>query len=270
MTATAETRHGINPATGEPNAPVPLSTQKDLDDAVAAARKSQKAWAKTTFEERRAKLHAYADALETYRDDFVGLLIAEQGKAYALARGELDKTIGMIRGISELQLVEEVVKDDGVRSATLRYVPIGVTCGLVPWNFPVWLAWGKIAPAVYAGNAIIIKPSPDTPYSGLKLVELATHFFPPGVIQVLSGGHDLGPLCTAHPGIDKISFTGSTATGKLVMESCSKTLKRVTLELGGNDAAIICEDVDIENVVPQARLSKYPSILYTSSWHACY
>lgn len=264
MTTTAETRHGVNPATGEANPPVPLSTQKDLDDAVAAAKKAQKAWAKTTFEERRTKLHAYLDAFETYRDDFVKLLITEQGKAYILAQDEFDRTVTMIRDTPKLQLVEEVVDDDGNRSATLRYIPIGVTCGLVPWNYPLLLAWGKIAPAVYAGNAIIIKPSPDTPYGGLKLVELALQFFPPGVVQVLSGGHDLGPMCTAHPGIDKISFTGSSATGRLVMESCSKTLKRVTLELGGNDAAIICEDVDIEKVVPQVRLPSKVSLTFRS------
>lgn len=254
MTTTAGTRQSLNPATGEPNPPVPLSTRQDLDDAVAAARKAQRVWAKTSFEERRTKLQAYVDAFETYRDDFVNLLIREQGKPYNFARDEVDRTATMIRATSKLELVEEVVEDDGQRSATLRYVPIGVTCGLVPWNYPLLLAWGKIAPAVYAGNAIIIKPSPDTPYGGLKLVELAMQFFPPGVIQVLSGGHDLGPMCTAHPGIDKISFTGSSATGRLVMESCSKTLKRVTLELGGNDAAIICEDVDIEETVPKVML----------------
>ncbi|MCJ1470985.1 hypothetical protein MMC07_009633 [Pseudocyphellaria aurata] len=264
LTTTAGTRQSVNPATGEPNPPVPLSTRQDLDDAVAAARKAQRVWAKTSFEERRTKLQAYLDAFETYRDDFVKLLIKEQGKAYKLAHDEIDRTVAMIRATSKLELVEEIVEDDGKRSATLRYVPIGVTCGLVPWNYPLLLAWGKIAPAVYAGNSIIIKPSPDTPYGGLKLVELAMQFFPPGVIQVLSGGHDLGPMCTAHPGIDKISFTGSSATGRLVMESCSKTLKRVTLELGGNDAAIICEDVDIAETVP-----KVATLCFLNSGQIC-
>ena len=113
---------------------------------------------------------------------------------------------------------------------------------------------GKMAAAVYAGNAIIMKPSPDTPYTGLKYVELANQFFPPGVVQALSGAHDLGTMCTAHLGIDKISFTGSIATGKKVMESCAKTLKRVTLELGGNDAAIVCEDVEVKKIVPKVSI----------------
>ena len=249
MSATAETRQSVNPATGEPNPKVPVSTQKELDSAVAAAKQAYKTWRKTTLEDRREKLHAYADVLETYRDDFINLLIAEQGKAFGLAQDEFNRTMRMIRNTPNLQLTEEVVEDTEDRSATVRYVPIGVGCALVPWNYPLLLAWGKIAPAVYAGNTIIVKPSPDTPYCGLKLVELTMRFFPPGVIQALSGGHDLGPLCTAHPDVDKISFTGSIAVGKKVMESCSKTLKRVTLELGGNDAAIVCEDVDFDKVV---------------------
>lgn len=157
----------------------------------------------------------------------------------------------MIRQTAELELTEEVVETTDTMVARVRYVPIGVGCGLVPWNYPLLLAVGKLAPALWAGNAIIIKPSPDTPYCGLKVVELGNRFFPKGVLQALSGGHELGPMCTTHPGIDKIAFTGSIETGKKVMESCAGTLKRVTLELGGNDSCIICEDIDVENVAPQ-------------------
>lgn len=112
-------------------------------------------------------------------------------------------------------------------------------------------------PALYTGNTFIMKPSPFTPYCDLKLAELGTRCFPPGVFQCLSGGDDLGPMFTLHPGIDKIAFTGSTETGKKVMENCAKTLKRVTLELGGNDAAIVCKDVDIAKIIPQVRTSLY-------------
>ena len=261
MTNTAETRHTLNPATCEPNSEVPLSTRQDLDHAVEAARKAQKSWAKTTFEERRNRLNAYADALETYRNEFVDLIISEQGKSYGLAQDEFTRTLRAIRVTSNLELSEEVVEDSEERTAVVRYIPIGVTCALVPWNYPLLLAWVKMAAALYSGNALIVKPSPDTPYCGLKIVELGINFFPPGILQALSGGHDLGPLCTAHPGIDKISFTGSIATGRLVMESCAKTLKRVTLELGGNDAAIICEDVDIDKIVPSVRTKYSPDTI---------
>ncbi len=158
-----------------------------------------------------------------------------------------------LKALPDLKLPEDIIEDTEDRQIINRYTPLGVACGIVPWNYPVLLACGKIAPALYTGNAIILKPSPYTPYCDLKLGELGQQFFPSGVFQVLSGGDDLGPMLTSHPGIDKVSFTGSSVTGKKVMESCSKTLKRVTLELGGNDPAIICEDVDIEKVIPKVK-----------------
>jgi acyl-CoA reductase-like NAD-dependent aldehyde dehydrogenase len=141
---------------------------------------------------------------------------------------------------------------------------LGVVAGIVPWNFPIQLACGKIAPALITGNVIIIKPSPFTPYCDLKLVELAQQFFPPGVVQALCGDDSLGPQLTEHPGIDKISFTGSTATGKKVMESASKTLKRITLELGGKDPAIVCKSVDIKEVAP-----KIATLAFLNSGQIC-
>lgn len=147
------------------------------------------------------------------------------------AKAEVGAGSTWLRAFNKLELKEEVIQEDDTKMTIQRYTPLGVVVGIVPWNFPIHLACGKIGPSVLTGNPIIIKPSPFTPYCDLKLVELAQQFFPPGVVQVLSGGDDLGPMLTIHPGIDKISFTGSTFTGKKVMESASKTLKRVTLEL---------------------------------------
>lgn len=169
------------------------------------------------------------------------------------AKFEIDYSLQILRGIAKLELPSQKIEEEK-RTMLVRYTPLGVVCGIVPWNYPILLAIGKIAPAVVTGNAIIIKPSPFTPNGGLKLVELAQRFFPPGVVQALSGDDNLGPWLTSHPVPSKISFTGSTATGKKVMESASKTLKRVTLELGGNDPAIVCEDVNIEEVAPQVRV----------------
>ncbi|KAM5435698.1 hypothetical protein MferCBS31731_006147 [Microsporum ferrugineum] len=251
LTTTSATRHGINPANKKPNAEVPVSTQADLDNAVAAARIAFNKWSKTTFEERRKALHGYADGVEYYKEDFAHLLVAEQGKPLDQARGEVGAAVSFLRALSSLSMSEEVLEDTETHKIIGRYTPIGVAGGIVPWNYPVLLACGKIASAIYTGNSLIVKPSPFTPYCSLKLGELGLQYFPPGVLQVLSGGDDLGPMMTAHSGIDKISFTGSIATGKKVMESCAKTLKRVTLELGGNDAAVVCEDVDLEEVVPK-------------------
>jgi acyl-CoA reductase-like NAD-dependent aldehyde dehydrogenase len=168
------------------------------------------------------------------------------------ARMEMDEAVACMRAAASTELPIEKT-DAGDKEIIIRYTPLGVAVGLVPWNFPIVLAAVKIASAVVTGNPIILKPSPFTPAGGLKLVELAQRYFPPGVVQGLSGDDNLGIWLTAHPTPAKISFTGSTATGKKVMESASKTLKRVTLELGGKDPAIICEDVDIDAVAFQVK-----------------
>lgn len=177
-------------------------------------------------------------------------VMADCCRQLMFANMEFDIALTITRTMAKMEIPEEKY-EDGDKQTIVRYTPLGVAVGIVPWNFPILLALGKIAPAVVTGNAIIIKPSPFTPAGDLKLVELAQRFFPPGVVQCLSGDDSLGPLLTAHPVPAKISFTGSTATGKKVMESASKTLKRVTLELGGKDPAIICEDVNIEEVAPK-------------------
>ncbi|KNA98361.1 aldehyde dehydrogenase (NAD+) [Fusarium oxysporum f. sp. lycopersici 4287] len=170
---------------------------------------------------------------------------------------EIDAAIAFIRGLAHIELPEDVIEDDDKRTIITRYVPIGVVGAIIPWNFPFLLAASKITPALLTGNVVIIKPSPFTPYCGLKLVELAQQSFPPGVVQSLSGDDRLGPWLTSHPGIDKISFTGSSTTGKLVLQSAAGTLKRVTLELGGNDPAIIFPDVDVDKVAEKVALYSF-------------
>lgn len=156
-----------------------------------------------------------------------------------------------MRRLAEMELEDKLVEDDGEKKIIVRYTPLGVAVGITPWNFPVIQVLLKITPAVVTGNTIVIKPSPFTPYCALKIGELAQHFFPPGVVQVLGGGDDLGPMLTNHPTPSKIAFTGSTATGKKVAEAASLTLKRVTLELGGNDPAVILPDVNLDKVIPK-------------------
>lgn len=231
-----------------------------MDHAVSCARKAFRPWSNTPLEKRREALLAFADAIQAHEKEFTQLLTLEQGKPLSQSTVEFGMGVSWIRAFCDMKLPEEVIEDNEERKITNRYTPLGVCCGIVPWNFPILLMLGKVAPALYTGNTIIIKPSPYTPYCNLKFGELGTKFFPPGVLQVLSGGDDLGPMLTAHPDIDKISFTGSSVTGKKVMESCAKTLKRITLELGGNDPAIVCEDVDIQKVVP--KVSRKPLELH--------
>lgn len=143
---------------------------------------------------------------------------------------EIDNSLHWMRTMAAMEIPEES-QASGNNNVVTRYTPLGVAVAIVPWNYPILLAAGKLVPALLTGNTMIIKPSPFTPAGDLKLVELAQQFFPPGVLQCLSGDDNLGPWLTSHPVPAKISFTGSTATGKKVMESASKTLKRVTLEL---------------------------------------
>lgn len=261
---TSESRHSVNPATGKPLYDVPVATSKDVDNAVECAQAAFKSWSSVSFERRAALLIDYADAIARYREPLEKLLVLEQGKPLALAKIEFDMSLKWLRAFATMEVKDELLHDNDEHTIFQTFPPIGVCCGIVPWNWPVLLGLGKIGPALITGNTIIIKPSPYTPYCDLKLGEIAMKIFPPGVLQVLSGGDDLGPMLTAHPGIDKITFTGSTMTGKKIMESCAKTLKRVTLELGGNDAAIICDDVDIENIVP-----KIATLAFLNSGQIC-
>lgn len=232
---------------------MPLSGQEEVDRAVEAAGAAFQAWRSLSWDERGSYLSKLADAIEANHDDIRDLLVNESGKPFNTANTETQLSIGHLRVTAGLRLPDEKVVDEPERTGIVRYRPIGVGCAIVPWNWPLLLGIGKIGPAVLAGNTIVVKPSPYAPYTLLKIGQLASKIFPPGVIQVLSGDESLGPRLTAHPGVAKVSFTGSTSTGRKVAEICGRTLKRVTLELGGNDAAIVCEDADLAKVVPQVR-----------------
>lgn len=251
MVPTATTRHSLNPSDAQPLYEVPVATQKDVDAAVDASKKAFKTWSQVPFAERAALLLKYADLVDHHRTELEKLLVKEQGKPLGLAKTEFDMALGWLRTFATMEVKDEILDENDERIIIQTFPPIGVSCGIVPWNWPILLGLGKLGPAIITGNTFIMKPSPYTPYTDLKLGELGMSIFPPGVFQVLSGGDDLGPMLTEHPGIDKVVFTGSISTGRKVMASCAKTLKRVTLELGGNDPAIVCEDVDIEKIVPK-------------------
>lgn len=194
---------------------------------------------------------AYADAVEANREELEKLDTMESGKPLIVAKKEFSDTIVWLRKFATMELQDTILDENDERIIYGTHQPLGVCGAIVPWNWPVLLGLGKIAPALMTGNTIIMKPSPFTPYTDLKLCELAMSIFPPGVFQILSGDDALGPWMTEHPGIDLITFTGSVRTGKLVAASCSKTLKRCVLELGGNDALIVCDDVDIPKCLPK-------------------
>jgi len=240
-----------NPATGEQIAAVPAMSRAQLDEAVAAARAAFPAWAATPVEKRQAIVSAFGDRLEEHAEEFMTLLTREQGKPRAGAEWEVFGSVAWFREIAKQSLPDEVLVDSAERLAITRYTPVGVVGAIVPWNFPILLAVWKIAPALVAGCTTIVKPSPFTPLCDLKMVELLQDLVPPGVLSAVAGDDDLGKWMTSHPDIDKIAFTGNTETGKHVMASAAGTLKRLTLELGGNDPAIVLPDVDPAKVAPQ-------------------
>ncbi len=238
----------INPATGEVFEHCPSAGPAELDAAVTAARAAYPAWKALSYAQRAAKLADCAEALKAHQEPLAQLLTQEQGKPLQQSRDEIGRAAALSVGMTKIAIKNEIIEDSAERYIELRYLPLGVAGIITPWNAPVNLAIGPLTSALYTGNCAIIKPSPFTPLTTLRLGEIIRALLPPGVINVLAGGDELGAVLTAHPGIDKISFTGSVATGKKVMASCASTLKRVTLELGGNDAAIVLEDVDVKAV----------------------
>ncbi|MDX2335747.1 aldehyde dehydrogenase family protein [Brevundimonas vesicularis] len=240
-----------NPATGEVFAQAPAAGAAELDRAVAAATRAFETWKTTPIEERRAALVKAADIIEANAEELAALFTREHGRPLRGALAEIQGSAMWLKAGSMLDIPVDVTEDSDTRRVEVHHVPLGVVCAIVPWNFPVLLAAWKIGPALLAGNTLVLKPSPFTPLTTLRIGELLRDVFPRGVFNVISGDDALGPLMTAHKGFAKITFTGSTATGRRVMESAAKDLKRITLELGGNDAAIILPDVDVDAVAAQ-------------------
>ena len=238
----------VNPATEEVIGQVPDCSRAQLDEAVAAARAAYPAWRDTPYADRQAALGRIAATLMTHAEELQRLLTAEQGKPLADALGEIQAGAWWIGEVAKNELPVTVTDAMPGQRSTTRHVPLGVVGAIVPWNFPVLLALWKIGPALLTGNTMVLKPSPFTPLATLRLAELLRDQLPAGVLNIVTGGDQLGPWLTEHPGIDKISFTGSTATGRRVMASAAANLKRLTLELGGNDAAIVLDDVDVDAI----------------------
>ncbi|EXJ67392.1 uncharacterized protein A1O5_09405 [Cladophialophora psammophila CBS 110553] len=260
--------NGIDPANCEKLWDTPVASKVDVNDAVEAAKKAFKEWKKTTFDQRVQLLREWQDALKIYSEEFSLIIMRENGKPVSAAipmlfghclNSEKKKFadvevqhsfVNMFEYFLSLKIPEEhhAASD---REYRVKYTPLGVVVGITAWNFPLGQPLMKALPALLVGNCFILKPSPFTPYSGLKAVEIAQRFLPPGVLQVLGGDDQLGPWLTHHPDVHKVSFTGSTASGKKVAAAATQTLKRVTLELGGNDAAIVFPDVDVDEIAPQ-------------------
>ena len=238
----------INPATGAAHATAPECTRAQLDAAMESAAKAYRDW-RSDEGARREALRTAANVLMAAAGDIAPILTAEQGKPLGEATMEVFGAGVWLQYYADLEVPREVIQDDDSAFVEVLRRPLGVVAAITPWNYPLILASWKIAPALVAGNTMVLKPSPFTPRSTLRMGEILNTVLPPGVLNVVSGGNELGAWMTDHPLVRKISFTGSVATGKKVAAAAAPDLKRVTLELGGNDAAIILEDADPNVIV---------------------
>lgn len=245
-----ETIAVVDPSTGEPFIEVPSASLAQLDEAVEAATVAFKKWSATPLAERQAKIRGVGDVVREHVDELAELVMREQGKPLANARGEIMASLRQVEVFGSIELEPEILRDDENGRVVLSFDPIGVVGAITVWNYPLLAAMFKLVPGLVAGNTVIIKPSPYAPVATLRLGELLQGVLPAGVLQVLAGGDELGRALVEHTGVQKISFTGSVPTGKAIMASAAATLKRVTLELGGNDAGIVLDDADPDTIGP--------------------
>ena len=249
----SESQPIINPATGETIAEVPKGTEADVDRAVRAARKAYVEWFETTPRERSELLLKLAEAVNADGEELANLESANVGKPRALfLSDELPPCVDHLRFFAgAARLLEGRAAGEYMRGYTsmIRREPIGVVGSIAPWNYPLMMAIWKVAPALAAGNCVVLKPSEWTPLTALRLAELSAEIFPPGVFNVITGdGEPVGAGIVRHPGVNMVSLTGDVATGKEVARAASQTLKRVHLELGGKAPAVVFDDADLEAV----------------------
>jgi acyl-CoA reductase-like NAD-dependent aldehyde dehydrogenase len=253
----------INPATEEPLESVPSAGPADVERAVQAAANAFREWRATDAEERAAKLRQFAGLVKANRKELAQTLTQEQGKPSMEAGGEVQHFVHGLEYYADLAtkvrgVYQPLPSTLGRSYGMVVRRPIGVCAGIVPSNFPLTLTGTKLGPALAAGNTLVLKPSEDTPLSMLRLAELLTEAeFPPGVVNVVTGGAETGEALVKHPLVRRIAFTGSTATGRRIMELAAPEMKRVTLELGGSDPVIVCPDADLKGAVKTALIARF-------------
>jgi phenylacetaldehyde dehydrogenase len=236
----------FDPATGELVGVAPVHGLTELEAAIDTAKAAQLAWAAAGHEARSAALVAAAEAVEARAEELARILSREQGKPLngPNARFEVGACVAWLRAAADTPLEPETVVDDGTTRAVLTYRPLGVVAAIGPWNWPMMITVWQLGPALRMGNTVVVKPSEYTPLSVLALIKVINETLPAGVLSAVSGGREVGEALAGHPGVDKVMFTGSTATGKAIVRSSADTLKRLTLELGGNDPGIVLPDAD--------------------------
>ncbi len=247
----------IDPSTGTAFQRSPVASADELDRAVTAARRAQPAWTALDWDAREACLVQLANAIDGEIEWIAALHSMEQGMPYGQSLTFTRLTTARIRLIASFRIADRTIFDDAVRKVVERWHPLGVVAAIAPWNGPLLLGMIKVASALIAGNTIVLKPSELTPLSTLELARLSIGILPDGVFNTIAGGRETGAAMVAHRGFDKISFTGSTATGIAIATQSAPLLRPLTLELGGNDAAILLPDGSIDDLVIAAAQSGF-------------
>jgi aldehyde dehydrogenase (NAD+) len=251
----SDTHRALEAATGEPLGTAALATEADIDAAVKAARRALDTgpWGRTTAAERAEFMHRFAAALAARADATSALVSQENGMPIGLSTAFNGAApAGLLHLYAELikALPLEEVRPSQPGSTIVRREPVGVVGAIAPWNYPQVLAMMKIAPALAAGCTIVLKPSPETALDSYVMGDAAQEAgLPPGVLNIVLGGREAGASLVSHPNIDKVAFTGSTATGRIIGAECGRLIRRVTLELGGKSAAIFLEDGDVDTFI---------------------
>lgn len=238
----------VDPATEEVVAHAPAADAGQLEQAIAAAKAAFSEWRLVAPAERAALILRMADAIEARREEIARVITLEVGKPIGAARADVDLALMWARQVAKVEIKPEVLQDDAQAYIEVQHKPIGVVAAIIPWNFPFFQTVYKLVPALLTGNTVVIKPAPTSPLNAMLLGEILHDIVPPGVVNIVGDDGSLGPLLSSHADIGKVSFTGSTAAGRQVMASGAATLKRIVLELGGNDAAIVLGDADVESV----------------------
>lgn len=238
----------LNPATEEAVAQCRNASVEQLNEAVSAAQTAFKTWQHSTDADRKQALHRIADRIEANAGELAEIIVKEQGKPMFLAQGEIGGAVAWTRYAAEMDIPVEVIEDSESKRIEVQHKPLGVVGSITPWNWPLMIAIWHIMPALRTGNTVVCKPSGLTPLNTLRLIELISEELPAGVINVVVGDAEIGNAMTEHQDINKIIFTGSTPTGQQIMRNASSNLKRLTLELGGNDAAIILPDANVDAI----------------------
>lgn len=240
----------INPVDESVAATVPTANKALVDQVVSIAAEAFPLWRALPIEERGRVLQDISATVKEHADELAALLIKETGRPQAVAAFEVGLATQFLDYYAQQRLEPEVLTDEPGRKVELHRKPLGVVAAIVPWNAPLYLAVNKIAPALIAGNTIIVKPAPTTPLTTLRLGELIADKAPAGVVNIIATDNEAAAHLVAHPDVAKVAFTGSTHTGRAIMAAVAPSLKRLTLELGGNDAAIVLPDADVAAIAP--------------------